>query len=203
MTTDPTAPTAAFPWLATIASLLVVWVLRSGSEARSRVADRRLRRGRSSWWEGPALVLGSPLHLLRGLPSTLGLALVAGGSVARLMALAGRRVDLAKALECGLVDEAGDLDAALVLLVDLPDLVPAVVARLLPAAAPGALARAAYDGEPGHPVVLGRDHWAGVTATAEGDEGAKAYLRAHRAEVRLVECGDLATGADQDRPVPS
>ncbi len=94
-------------------------------------------------------------------------------------------------------------DAALVLLVDLPDLVPAVVSRLLPAAAPGALARASYDGEPGHPVVLGRDHWAGVTATAEGDEGAKAYLRAHRAEVRLVECGDLATGADQDRPAPS
>lgn len=94
-------------------------------------------------------------------------------------------------------------DAAVVLLVDLPDLVPAVVSRLLPAAAPGALARASYDGEPGHPVVLGRDHWAGVTATAEGDEGAKAYLRAHRAEVRLVECGDLATGVDQDRPAPS
>lgn len=93
-------------------------------------------------------------------------------------------------------------DAALVLLVDLPDLVPDVVARLLPAAAPATLARAAYDGVPGHPVVLGRDHWAGVRASAEGDEGAKAYLRAHRAEVRLVECGDLATGADQDRPAP-
>ncbi|VXA94385.1 Molybdopterin-guanine dinucleotide biosynthesis protein MobA [Nocardioides sp. AX2bis] len=100
-------------------------------------------------------------------------------------------------------DGATRPDAALVLLVDLPDLVPAVVARLLPAAAPGALARAAYDGEPGHPVVLGRDHWGGVTATAEGDEGAKAYLRRHRAEVHLVECGDLATGADQDRPGPS
>ena len=66
------------------------------------------------------------------------------------------------------------------LLVDLPDLVPAVVARLLPAAAP-TLARAAYDGEPGHPVVLGRDHWRGVAASATGDHGAKAYLRAHAA----------------------
>ncbi len=93
-------------------------------------------------------------------------------------------------------------DAALVLLVDLPDLVPEVVARLLPDAAPATLARAAYDGVPGHPVVLGRDHWAGVAASAGGDEGAKAYLQTHRAAVRLVECGDLATGADQDRPAP-
>ncbi len=76
------AGVAAFPWLATLVSLLVVWVLRSASLARSRVSDRRVRRGRSSWWEGPALVLGSPLHLLRGLPSTLGLALVAGGLAA-------------------------------------------------------------------------------------------------------------------------
>lgn len=93
-------------------------------------------------------------------------------------------------------------DAALVLLVDLPDLVPAVVARLLPAAAPGVLARAAYDGEPGHPVLLGREHWAGVVASAVGDEGARPYLRTHRDQVRLVECGDLASGVDQDRPGP-
>lgn len=103
------AAVAAFPWLATIASLLVVWVLRSGSAARSRVADRRLRRGRSSWWEGPALVLGSPLHLLRGLPSTIGLALVAGalaasaglvavavtGEMPRALAVAGAALALA------------------------------------------------------------------------------------------------------------
>jgi len=90
--------------------------------------------------------------------------------------------------------------AALVLLVDLPDLVPDVVARLLPGTTAATLARAAYGGVPGHPVVLGRDHWAGVVASAAGDDGAKAYLRARPDEVRLVECGDLATGEDQDRP---
>ena len=88
--------------------------------------------------------------------------------------------------------------AALVLLVDLPDLVPDVVARLLPGTTAATLARAAYGGVPGHPVVLGRDHWAGVVASAAGDDGAKAYLRARPDEVRLVECGDLATGEDQD-----
>ncbi len=90
-----------------------------------------------------------------------------------------------------------DHDAALVSLVDLPDVDGAVVARLL-ATAGGRddLARAAYDGVPGHPVLIGRDHWAGVVEGATGDRGARDYLAAH--DTRLVECGDLASGADVD-----
>ncbi|MDQ6522027.1 nucleotidyltransferase family protein [Nocardioides sp. LHD-245] len=92
-----------------------------------------------------------------------------------------------------------DPDAVLVHLVDLPDVTAAVVARVLGAAGDGAavLARASYDGVPGHPVLLGRDHWPGVVDSAAGDRGARAYLAAH--EVALVECGDLAAGADVDR----
>ncbi|WP_460818542.1 nucleotidyltransferase family protein [Nocardioides korecus] len=87
--------------------------------------------------------------------------------------------------------------AALVTLVDLPDVDEAVVARLLerPVDA-GTLRRAAYAGKPGHPVLLGRDHHAGVAASARGDQGARAYLQEHAVE--LVECGDLATGEDVD-----
>ncbi|ROR92443.1 molybdenum cofactor cytidylyltransferase/nicotine blue oxidoreductase [Nocardioides aurantiacus] len=86
-----------------------------------------------------------------------------------------------------------------VTLVDLPDVDARVVDRLLERTEdPSLLARAAYDGTPGHPVLLGRDHWAGVAEAAVGDQGAKAYLRTH--EVVLVECGDLATGRDQDTP---
>jgi CTP:molybdopterin cytidylyltransferase MocA len=90
-------------------------------------------------------------------------------------------------------------DAAVVSLVDLPDLVPAVVARVVAAgepSGPAALARATYDGTPGHPVLLGRDHWVGVVATAVGDQGARAYLATR--DVVLVECGDLASGHDVD-----
>lgn len=88
-------------------------------------------------------------------------------------------------------------EAALVSLVDLPDVDAAVVARLVAAATgPGVLARAAYDGVPGHPVLIGRDHWAGVVETATGDRGARDYLAGR--EVALVECGDLASGADVD-----
>ncbi|WP_435770970.1 nucleotidyltransferase family protein [Nocardioides sp. SYSU DS0651] len=93
--------------------------------------------------------------------------------------------------------EGGD-DAALVHLVDLPDVTAAVVRRVLDAA-PGdrsTLARASYDGTPGHPVLLGRDHWPGVCDEAAGDRGARGYLARH--QPALVECGDLATGADVD-----
>ncbi len=102
-------------------------------------------------------------------------------------------------LRAGLTALAGSgEDAALVSLVDLPDVGPDVVRRLLdqPVSAT-TLARVSYDGRPGHPVLIGREHWAGVVASAQGDRGARAYLDAN--EVLLVECGDLATGRDVDQ----
>jgi nicotine blue oxidoreductase len=96
--------------------------------------------------------------------------------------------------------EAGVADAAVVHLVDLPGVPAAAVTRLV-AADIGAdgLARAAYGGRPGHPVLIGRAHWAGVRAAAVGDAGARGYL-AGRTDVRLVECGDLAEADDVDTP---
>ena len=90
-----------------------------------------------------------------------------------------------------------DRDAVLVTLVDLPDVGPDVVRRLVDRAVDvTALARATYDGRPGHPVLFGRDHLAGAAASVHGDKGARAYLDAHAATP--VECGDLATGRDVD-----
>ena len=95
--------------------------------------------------------------------------------------------------------EHGEAARCLVTLVDLPDVGPDVVRRLLDQPDTGdVLARAAYDGTPGHPVLIGRDHWTGVIGSAMGDQGARSYLGVH--DVALVECGDLATGRDVDRP---
>ncbi len=105
-------------------------------------------------------------------------------------------------LRAGLGALAGsDAEAALVTLVDLPDLSAAVLRRVVTAGEPTgarALVRATYDGRPGHPVLVGREHWAGVVTTAHGDRGARDYLAAHGATA--CECGDLATGRDVDRP---
>ena len=108
---------------------------------------------------------------------------------------------MAASLRAGLsAAAAGDADAVVLTLVDLPDVGADVVRRLLAGGVDEhTLRRASYDGRPGHPVVIGRAHWSGVAEQARGDEGARTYLAAHQAEA--VECGDLATGADvDDRP---
>ncbi|MPZ65773.1 MAG: NTP transferase domain-containing protein [Pseudonocardiaceae bacterium] len=98
----------------------------------------------------------------------------------------------------GEADVEADVEAALVHLVDLPDIGAAVVRRVIGHAAPDAVARAAFDGRHGHPVLLGRDHWEAVMAGATGDRGARHWLIG-RADLILVDCTDLATGTDVDR----
>ena len=100
----------------------------------------------------------------------------------------------------GLRGWPGRIDAALVLLVDMPGMTTAALARMAEHAAPGALAVATYDGVRGHPVLLGRDHWAGVIETATGDEGARRYLAAH--DVTEIDCTGLADATDLDVPPP-
>ncbi|TPG13308.1 nucleotidyltransferase family protein [Pedococcus bigeumensis] len=87
-----------------------------------------------------------------------------------------------------------------VLLVDLPDVGADVAAAVLGAAGdgPAALGRAAYQGVPGHPVVIGRDHWAAIRDEATGDRGARDYLASH--PHASVEVGHLASGRDADTP---
>lgn len=89
--------------------------------------------------------------------------------------------------------------AALVSLVDQPGIGAVAVARVLAAHRSGdSLAAASYDGKRGHPVLFGADRWADITASAMGDRGARAYLKAHEAEIALVECGDVAEPYDID-----
>ncbi|SDO01459.1 NTP transferase domain-containing protein [Geodermatophilus sp. DSM 45219] len=98
----------------------------------------------------------------------------------------------------GLRGLPGRVDAALVTLVDMPGMTPEALRAVAAHAAPDALAIATYDGVRGHPVLLGRDHWAGVAATATGDEGARRYLAAH--DVTEVDCTGLADPTDLDVP---
>ena len=49
-------------------------------------------------------------------------------------------------------------------------------------------------------MLLGRDWWPEVRATAVGDRGARDVLAAHRDVLVQVECSDVASAADVDRP---
>ncbi|KPH98467.1 MobA-like NTP transferase domain containing protein [Actinobacteria bacterium OK074] len=107
---------------------------------------------------------------------------------------------MGSSLRAGLGSLAGTgARAALVALVDQPGIGPEAVARVLGAYADeSSLAAAGYEGVRGHPVLLGAAHWAGIAATATGDRGARAYLKAHEEAITLVECGDVARPYDID-----
>jgi CTP:molybdopterin cytidylyltransferase MocA len=92
-------------------------------------------------------------------------------------------------LRCGLRALPPDVDAAVVVLADGPDLSPAAVDRVIAAwrRGVGDVVAASYGGNRGHPVVLGRAVWGRIP-----DEGARAL------EPVLVPCDDLGSPGDVD-----
>src|SRR5918996_859392 len=93
-------------------------------------------------------------------------------------------------LRCGLMALGQDVEAAVVVLADGPDLSPGAVERVLDAwRERGGVTAASYEGGRGHPLVLGRDDWDGIP-----DEG----LRDR--PVRLIPCDDLGSPGDVDTP---
>lgn len=138
------------------------------------------------------VVLGAAHHLVRT-HARLGDAVV--------VVNAAWRTGLGSSLRLGLAAVAREpVDAAVVMLVDTPGVSAAAVRRVAAPASRSALAVATYHGRRGHPVLLGRDHFPGVAALAEGDVGAKPYLSRHRSAVVAVPCEHVADGADVDRP---
>ncbi|MET8692450.1 nucleotidyltransferase family protein [Streptomyces bauhiniae] len=107
---------------------------------------------------------------------------------------------MGSSLRAGLRSLLGtDARGALVSLVDQPGIGREAYTRVLEAFTDEtSLASAAYGGRRNHPVLLGAAHWTGVAEAAQGDQGARAYLRRHSAEIRLVECGDVAEPYDID-----
>jgi CTP:molybdopterin cytidylyltransferase MocA len=95
----------------------------------------------------------------------------------------------------------GECGAAVIALADQPLVSPECVTRLIAAHRGGAgIAVAGYGGRPRNPVLIAREHWAEVLTMADGDAGARPFLRAHPGLVTLVECGDTGRPDDIDTP---
>ncbi|MFJ3958290.1 nicotine blue oxidoreductase [Arthrobacter sp. NPDC090010] len=93
---------------------------------------------------------------------------------------------------------------ALVALVDQPGLTSATVAALLTAHRPGGVTAAAYPDSAGtlhrgHPVLFDTTLLDRVAASANGDAGARGFLRANPRLISLVDCGPWSDGRDVDR----
>ena len=94
-------------------------------------------------------------------------------------------------LRCGLAALGSEIEAAVVVLADGPDLAPEAVARVIEAWRSGDsdLVAASYDGVRGHPLLLARAAWRDVP-----DEGLRDRMP------RLVPCDDLGAPGDVDVP---
>jgi nicotine blue oxidoreductase len=93
-------------------------------------------------------------------------------------------------LRCGLAALGSDVEAAVVVLADGPNLAPASVERVLEEwRRVGGVVAASYEGGRGHPLVLGRADWDRVP-----DEGLRTLA------ARLVPCDDLGSPGDVDTP---
>jgi CTP:molybdopterin cytidylyltransferase MocA len=92
-------------------------------------------------------------------------------------------------LRCGLSALGDEIEAAVVVLADGPDLSPAAIDRVVTAWREGAgeIVAASYGGDRGHPVVLDRSIWNRIP-----DDGARAL------EPFLVTCDDLGSPGDVD-----
>ena len=92
-------------------------------------------------------------------------------------------------LRCGLEALGPEVEAAVVVLADGPDLAPAAIDRVVAAwLTTGAdVVAASYAGDRGHPVLLVRRAWSAIP-----DEGARAL------EPLLVPCDDLGPPGDVD-----
>ena len=112
------------------------------------------------------------------------------------------RAALQALTEAGRGPEIGpEIGAVVVALADQPLVGAEAVARLIAAYRGGAsVVVAAYDGQPRNPVLLAREHWPEVIATATGDQGARTFLRTRSELVTLVECGDTGRPDDIDTP---
>lgn len=111
------------------------------------------------------------------------------------------RTGMGSSMAEGLAAVPGNCAAAVLALADQPLVGPQAVARLIGAFERGAsVAVAAYSGQPRNPVLLAREHWPRAIELAEGDVGARPFLRAHHELVTLVECGDTGRPDDIDTP---
>lgn len=97
---------------------------------------------------------------------------------------------------------AGDADALLLLLVDLPGVTAAGVRVVRTAWHPGRIVAARYDGRRGHPIAMAPALWRDALEMAGPDEGARALMRARPDLVDEVDVAgdptDLDTPADLD-----
>ncbi|MET7326957.1 nucleotidyltransferase family protein [Nonomuraea sp. NPDC005650] len=105
---------------------------------------------------------------------------------------------MGSSLRVGLAALPPEAEAVVVALVDQPFIRPGAVHALIASGA--GLAVATYGGRRRNPVLIAREHFARVAELAEGDVGARPFMKAHPELVTEVPCDEHGDPADIDTP---
>jgi len=167
----------------------------------SRVAAVVLAAGAATRFGGPKQELLLPAVLERLVASPVDEVVVVQGAYdlrntvsrapVRVVACPGWERGPGVSLRCGLDALGEDVEAAVVVLADGPNLAPEAVARVIDSwrAEGGDVLAASYAGLRGHPLLVARAAWRSIP-----DEGLRVV------EPRLVPCDDLGAPGDVDTP---
>ena len=93
-----------------------------------------------------------------------------------------------------------DVEAVVVVPVDMPGLTVRAVRRVTALPYPDALVCATYGGLRGYPMLFGRRHWSGIATLANADVGARPYLLAHKNQIVDIACDAVADGSRVNTP---
>lgn len=112
----------------------------------------------------------------------------------------GLGASIGEAFRAILEDESlTDIEAAAVLLGDMPYIQNGTLAALKAMSGPELIISPSVEGHPGHPVIFGRAFWKALAEIESGD-GARQVLETHAAHHRVVPVDDPGVAMDIDRP---
>ena len=133
----------------------------------------------------------SPVDEVVVVEGAYGLCVDATQASVRLVHCAAWKRGPGASLRCGLAALGDDVEAAVVIMADGPELAPEAVARVIDSwrSEGGDVVAASYRGQRGHPLLVARALWGDVP-----DAGLRVL------EPRLVRCDDLGAPGDVDTP---
>jgi molybdenum cofactor cytidylyltransferase len=160
--------------------------------------------------DGQLLALSAAQALIQALPHSIAVIRASESSLAsQLMSLGFKIVtceaqhqQMSDSLKLGIVTAQScfpQMSGMVIALADMPYLQVTTIERVAQRLTQANIVQPMYQGQPGHPVGFGPDLIPELLLV-EGDQGARAVLRTHQAEILRFECQDAGILKDIDTP---
>jgi len=185
----------------------VVGLLLAGGFSRRFGAQNKLLQPLA---DGQLIALSAAQALIRALPNSIAVIRANEQPLASQLVSLGFKVvtceeqheQMSDSLKLGVVTaqtHCPQMSGLVIALADMPYIQAATITRVAEQLTQARLVQPMYQGQPGHPVGFASDLMPELLLV-EGDQGARAVLRAHQAEVLRFECQDAGILKDIDTP---